>query len=87
MTGSDGRLHCGQKETGGVWEDYMDRIGLTVMGEAIKGPVDCAIGDEVVQELKDVKSKKLPAPSDVSLDLVTASRKSSVVISGISRWI
>ena len=43
---------------------------LSVEGDSVEGPVDCVSRDEVVQELKKVKTGKVPGHSDVSLELI-----------------
>ena len=44
-------------------------------GDAVEGPVDCVSKEEVVQVLMEMKTGKAPGPSDVSLELIAASRE------------
>ena len=42
-------------------------------GDVVHGPVDCVSRGEVVQALKGMKTKKVPGPSDASLELMATS--------------
>ena len=41
---------------------------------AVKGPVVCVSREEVLQALNEMKKEKAPGPSEVSLQLIAASR-------------
>ena len=43
-------------------------------GDAVEGTVVCVNREEVLQALDDMKSGKAPGPSEVSLELIAASR-------------
>ena len=45
-----------------------------VEGDAVKGPVVCVGREEVLQALNEMKSGKALGPSEVSLELIAASR-------------
>ena len=44
-----------------------------VEGDAVEGPVVCVSREEVLQALNEMKTGKLPGPSEVSLELIAAS--------------
>ena len=80
MRGSDGKLCFSEKERGKVWKDYMERImneendwDHNVEGDAVEGRVVCLSREEVLQALNEMKTGKNPGPSEVSLELITAS--------------
>ena len=43
-------------------------------GDAVEGPVVCVTREDILQTLNDMKTGKAPGPSDVSLELIAASR-------------
>ena len=47
--------------------------GYNVEGDAIEGPVICVSREEVLQALNEMKTRKNPGLSDVSLELIAAS--------------
>ena len=77
MTGSDGKL-C-EKERGKVWKDYMERIMNEEnywdhnVEDVAEGPAVCISREEVLQVLHEMKTRKAPGPSEVSLELIAAS--------------
>ena len=44
-----------------------------VLGDAVEGPVVCVSRVEVLQALNEMKTRKAPGPSEVSLELIAAS--------------
>ena len=44
-----------------------------VDGDAVEGPVVCVSREEVLQALNEMKTGRLPGPSEVSLELIAAS--------------
>ena len=61
MRVSDGKVCFSEKERGGVWRDYMERImneenDRNVEGDAVEGPVDWVSREEVVQVLDEMKT-------------------------------
>ena len=40
--------------------------------DAVEGPVDAISGDEMAQELNELKAGKATGPSDVSMELIAA---------------
>ena len=79
MRGGDGKLCFSEKERGKVWKDYMERImndenywDHNVAGSAVLGPDVCVCRDKVLQALNEMNA---PEPAEVSLDLITASRR------------
>ena len=79
--GSDGKLCFSEKERGKIWKDYMERImkeendwDHNVEGDAVEGPVVCVSREGVLQTLNEMKTGRAPEPSEVSLELITASR-------------
>ena len=80
MRGSDGKLCFSEKERGKVWKDYMERImneendwDRNAEGDAVEGPVVCVCREEVLQALHEMKTGKVPGPSEVSLLLIASS--------------
>ena len=61
-----------------------------VEGDAVEGPVVC-VSKEVLHAFNEIKAEKAPGPSEVSLDLIAASRRVGIqVIAEIyqkPRWI
>ena len=43
-------------------------------GDAVNGPIDCVSRDEVLQTLYEMKTRDVPAPSDVLLELILSVR-------------
>ena len=43
-------------------------------GDAIESPVDCVSRDEVLQALDEMETGKSPGPSEISMELIVASR-------------
>ena len=41
--------------------------------DAVEGKVVCESGEEVLQALNEIKTRNVPGPSDVSLELIAAS--------------
>ena len=81
MRGSDGKLSFSEKERGNVWKDYMERImdeendwDRNVEGDVVEGPVVCVSIEEVLQALHEMRTGKAPEPSEISLELIAASR-------------
>ena len=52
-------------------ENYWDH---NVGGGAVEGPTVCICREEVLQALNEMKTGKAPGPSEVSLELIAASR-------------
>ena len=82
MRGSDDKVCFCEKESGKVWKDYMERImndendfNHYVEGDAVEGPVVCVSREVVLQVLNEMKTGKAPGPSEVSLELIAASRE------------
>ena len=80
MRGSDGKLCFNETERGQVWKDYLERImnaendwDRNVEGDAVEGPVVCVSKEGVLQALNEMEAGKVPGPSNVSLELITAS--------------
>ena len=78
--GSDGKLCFSEKGRGKVWKDCMELIineendwDHDVEGDALEGPVVCVSREEVLQALSEMKTRKAPGPSEVSLELIAAS--------------
>ena len=78
--GSDGKLCFSEKDRGKVMKDYIERImdeesdlDHNVVENAVEGPVVCVSREEVLQELKEMKTGKAPGPSEVSEELYAAS--------------
>ena len=44
-----------------------------VEGDVVEGPVVCVSREEVLQVLNEMKTRKNPGPSDISLELIAAS--------------
>ena len=77
MRGSDEKLCLSEKERCNVWKDYMERI----MNEEIIGnPVVCVSREEVLQALNEMKTGKAPGPSEVSQELIAASRGVGILL-------
>ena len=77
--GSDRKLFFSEKERV-VSKDYMERImneendwDHNVEADAIIGPVVCVGREEMLQALNEIKTRKAPGPSEVSLELTAAS--------------
>ena len=80
MRGCNGKLCFSDKESGKVWNEYMERImneendwDHNVEGDAVEGPVVCVCREELLQVLHKMKPGKDPGPSKVSLELIAAS--------------
>ena len=80
MRGSDGKLCLSEKEKAKVWKDYMERIvkeendwDRNVEGDAVEDTVVCVRREEVIQALIEMKIRKAPGLTDVSLELIAAS--------------
>ena len=76
---SDGKLCFSEKERSKVWKDCMERImnkendwDRSVEGDAVEGPVVCVSMEEVFQAINEMKTRKAPGPSEVSLELIAA---------------
>ena len=68
-------------ERGKVWKDYMEKImneendwNRNVEEDAVQGPAVCVSREEMLQALNEMKTRKAPGPSEVSLELIAASR-------------
>ena len=80
MRGCDEKLYLSERESGNVWEEYVERImndennwDCNVEGDAVEGPVFCVSREEVLQALDEMKTGKAPEPSEVSQELVPTS--------------
>ena len=98
MRGSDGKLHYSEKEVGKFWKDYIEQImneenywDRYVERDAVEGPVVCVSREDVLLALDEMKTGKAPEPSEVSLELIAASRgviiQVMAEISQSPRWI
>ena len=80
MKGKDGRLLFSEKERGRLWKDHMEEImnveniwdQMTEV-DVVEGPVERVTQDEVVSAIKKMKLGKAAGPSEVSLEMITAS--------------
>ena len=82
IRGNDGKLCLSEMERGKVWKDYMERIMneendwiQNVEGDAVEGQVICVNREEVLQGLNEMKTGKVPGPSEVSLELIAARKR------------
>ena len=80
MRGSDGKLYFSEKKRDKVWKDYKESImneendlEHSVEGDVVDVPVVYVSRDEVLQVLNEMKTGKAYGPSEVSLELITAS--------------
>ena len=80
IRGRDGNLCFNEKERGKVWKNYMERImndendwDRNAEGDALDGPVVCVSREDVFQALSEIKTGKAHGPSEVSLELISAS--------------
>ena len=80
MRGSDRKMCFREKERHKVWKDYMERImndendwDHNVEGDTVEGPVVSVCREEVLLALNEM-TEKAPGPSEVSLELIAASR-------------
>ena len=62
---------------GKIWKDYMKMImneenewDHNVEGDAVEGPVVCVSREQVLQALNEMKKRKAPGSSAVSLKLI-----------------
>ena len=44
-------------------------------GDTVEGPVVCVCREEMLQALNQMKTGKVPGPSDVSLELIATCRE------------
>ena len=76
------KLCFNENEMREVWKDYMEKI----MNEEndwdhnVEGPVDCVSREEVLQPLNKMKTGKVSVTSDVSLELIAASRRLGIQV-------
>ena len=80
MKGSDRKLCFSEKKRSTVQKDYMERTineendwERNVQGYAVEGPIVCVSREEVLQALNEMKTGKVPGPSEVPLELIAAS--------------
>ena len=69
VRGGDGKLFLSGKEGGKVWKDYVE-------GGAVEGQVVNI--EEVVHVVNEIKTGKALGPSDISLELIAASREEGI---------
>ena len=81
MRRSDGKLCFSEKERGKIWKDYMERMmneendcDHNVEIDTVEGPVVFVCREEVLQALVEMNKGEAPGPSEVSLELIAASR-------------
>ena len=55
------------------WDQYMER-------DLVEGSVDSACREEVLQALNEMKTGEAPGPSDVSLEMITASMQAVIKV-------
>ena len=80
MRGKDEKLHFSEKDRGRVWKEHMEEImneenewDHMVETSVVSGPVECVSKEEVMKAVKDMKTGKASGPSDVSVELISAS--------------
>ena len=80
MRGSDGRLNFSEKDKGRVWKEHMERImneenewDQNVQADLVEGPVEKVSREEVVQAVGNMKAGKAAGPSEISVEMITAS--------------
>ena len=49
-------------------------------GDAVKGPVVCVSNKDVLQTLNEMKTGKAAGPSEVSLEMIAASRRVEIQV-------
>ena len=82
MKDKDGRLVVSEKDRGKLWKDHMEKI-MNVenewdqMAEAdmVEGPVEEVTYEEVIKAMNKMKLGKTAGPSEVNMDMITASGK------------
>ena len=85
MKGKDGRLVVSEKDRGKLWKDHVEKI-MNVEKEwdqmtkvdKVEGPAEEVTYEEVMEAMNKKKLGKAAGPSEVNMDMITASRKFGV---------
>ena len=69
-----------EKKRGKVWKDYIEQImneendwDHNVKGDTVESPVVCIGREDVLQALNEMKTRRSPGSSEVSLELIAVS--------------
>ena len=87
MRGSDGRLSFSEKDRGRVWKEHMERImneenewDQRTEAAMLEGPVEKVSREEVVRAMREMKTGKAVGPSEVSVEMITASGEIGIAV-------
>ena len=76
-----------EKERGKLYKHYVERImneenvwDDNVEGDAVEGSVVCVGREEVLQALNEIKTGKVPGPSEISLQFISDSGKVGIQV-------
>ena len=80
LRGSDGKLNFSEEDGGKVWKEHMERImneenewDQKTEAGVVEGPVEKVSREEVVKAIREMKVGQAAGPSEVSVEMISAS--------------